>query len=121
MKQIFVILVTIVVLLVGMSGCIENNANKIVGEWEGVSITENFSNEVIFTFYEDKTAKQEGQESHTHWFFYTIDDKCLYLNLQEFPDIPPICYEYEFSNNYNNLTLTNESYDTLKLTRSINR
>lgn len=119
MWQKYMVLITIIIFIVGMIGCIENNSKKIVGAWEGVSITENDSNEVIFTFYEDNTAMQEGQESHVHWFYYELDDKCLYLTLQEFPDVPPICYNYEFSNNYHNLTLINESYDTLKLTKII--
>ncbi|UCF49763.1 MAG: hypothetical protein JSU91_08440, partial [Thermoplasmatales archaeon] len=88
MWQKYIFLTIIIIFTISMTGCVENNSEKIVGTWEGVSITQNDSNEVIFTFYEDNTAFQEGQESHVHWFYYEIDDECLYLTLQEFPDFP---------------------------------
>ena len=72
---------------------------------------------VTLTFYKDKTAKQVSNEVHTHLFFYEVDDNSLYLRLQEFPDFDPLIYNYKFSNNYNTLTLTNETFDTLILTK----
>jgi len=72
---------------------------------------------VTFTFYEDDTAKQVTDEFHTHLFFYEFDDNSLYLTLQEFPDFEPLIYSYKFSNNNTALTLTNESLDTLILTK----
>jgi hypothetical protein len=114
--SIFLILTIIILIFtVSMSGCNENFLKKFVGVWEGVSISENDTHDVILTFYNDKTAKQESFDTHIHWFFYKIDDDFLYLTLQDFPNIPPIRYHYKFSNEYNNLTLTNETYDTLKL------
>jgi hypothetical protein len=72
---------------------------------------------VTFTFNEDETAKQVTDGFHTHLFYYEFDDNSLYLTLQEFPDYTPLIYSYEFSNNNTALTLTNESLDTLILTK----
>jgi hypothetical protein len=72
---------------------------------------------VTITFYEDDTLKQVTDEFHTHLFFYEFDDNYLYLTLQDFPDFEPLTYSYQFSNDYTSLTLKNESYDTLKLTK----
>jgi len=72
---------------------------------------------ITLTFYKDDTAKQVSDEFHTHLFFYEINDNSLYLTLQDFPEIDPLIYSYEFSNNDNDLTLTNETFDTLILTK----
>ena len=44
---------------------------------------------------------------------------CLYLSFVEFPQIDAICYSYKFSNNNSTVTLTNESLDTLILTKQM--
>ena len=76
-----------------------------------------FSTNITITFYKDNTAKQVDDQSHTHWFNFEIENKCLKLILPELPPEYAICYDYEFSNNYNSLTLTNKSLDTLILNK----
>ena len=115
-KQIALLGIIILFMTISLSGCAENYSKKFIGVWEGVSISENETYNVTFTFNDDKTAEQEIQ-NHIHLFFYEVDDFCLYLTLQEFPDYTPICYSYKFSNNDTNLTLINESFHTLKLTK----
>ena len=116
-KQIASLGIIILFITISLSGCAENYSKKFIGVWEGVSISENETYNVTFTFNDDKTAKQECHEIHVHWFFYEIKNEYLCLTLQELPDYTPICYFYEFSNNDNNLTLINESLHTLKLTK----
>jgi len=122
MKKQFVIIVIYILLIVCFSGCIDNskktnNINHFIGIWEGISYLDDTTMNVTFTFYEDDTAKQVTDEFHTHLFFYEFDDNSLYLTLQEFPDFEPLIYSYKFSNNNTALTLTNESLDTLILTK----
>lgn len=116
-KQLAILGIIILCITIGLSGCIDNYSKKFIGVWEGVSISENETYNVTFTFNDDKTAKQECHEIHVHWFYYEIKNDYLCLTFQELPEIPPICYSYEFSNNNNNLTLINESLHTLKLTK----
>jgi hypothetical protein len=72
---------------------------------------------VTFEFFNDSTVNQISNETHPHWFYYDIDNDFLCLTLFEFPDIDPICYSYEFSNNDKNLTLSGEDLDTITLTK----
>jgi hypothetical protein len=123
MKKQLVIIGIFLLLVVSVSGCNENsnktnNINKFIGTWEGISYSNDVNVNITFTFFKDKTAKQVSDELHTHLFYYEIDDNSLYLTLQEFPEIDPIIYSYEFSDNDNALTLTNESFDTIILTKS---
>lgn len=121
-KQIIIGIIVLFLIITCFSGCNEsinknNIKNKLIGIWNGVSYYQNDSNNITITFYEDNTAKQIDDYSHTHWFNYEIDNNCLNLIL---PDLPPdyaICYSYEFSNNYQSLTLKNESLDTIALNK----
>ena len=115
--------ITILIVCVSLSGCNENlskknDTNKFIGTWEGISYYLNITSNVTLTFY-DVTVKQVDDETHTHTFIYEVDDNCLYLRLLALgrADIAPNCYYYEFSNNDYTLTLTNESFDTLVLTK----
>ena len=124
-KKQLVIIGIFLLLVIGLCGCNENsskinNINKFIGVWGGISYDSydpDTTMNVTLTFYKDNTAKQVSEEIHTHWFNFEIDDNSLYLTLQEFPEYYPIIYSYEFSNNDNDLTLSNESLDTLILTK----
>ena len=122
MKKEFVIIMIFLLLIVSFSGCIDvsdktKNINHFIGDWEGISYFENTTMNVTFSFYEDDTAMQVTDGSHSHLFFYEFDENSLYLTLQDFPDFEPIIYSYEFSNNYSDLNLKNESFDSLSLTK----
>ena len=121
-RKRLIIIGILILLVVGLSGCNENSkkvedTNKFIGAWEGISFYENVTFNVTLDFYKDNTAKQVTDKVHTHLFNYEIDDNCLYLTLIELPEIDAICYYYEFSNNNSTLTLANESFDTLILTK----
>jgi hypothetical protein len=123
MKKGLIFCFILMLLCVSFSGCNEKtNVNtfkkRLIGDWSGASIFQNVSNNITITFYEDNTAEQVDDFSHAHWFTYEINEKCLILML---PDLPPefaICYEYEFTKNYNSLTLSNETLDTIILTKN---
>ena len=119
MKKLQLIFGLIILFTIFLSGCNGNSNNMIrfIGEWGGYSLFENTTIDVTFTFYNDKTAKQISDGSHVHWFDFYIDDSFVYLTLTDFPEVGPIIYNYKFSNNYNSLTLTNESIDTIILTK----
>ena len=119
-EKILVIILCLFLITIGLSGCNENTRNQdqinnFIGSWKGTSTFLNITSNVTFTFYEDKTAQQISNEAHPHWFNFEVDENCLYLYFQEFPQIQPICYYYEFSKNNDTLSLTNESIDTLSL------
>ena len=119
-KKIIVVGIILILICVGLSGCNDNlskkyDTNKFIGIWDGFSYYLNYTMNVTLTFYNDSTAKQVSDDAHTHWFNFEVDDNCLYLTLQEFPEIDAICYNYIFSNNETALTLTNEDLDTLIL------
>ena len=121
-KKQLAIIGIIIILFVSFCGCTDSsnksdNSNKFIGTWEGISYTTEITINVTLTFNKDKTLKQVSDEVHTHYFNYEIDESYLYLTLQEFPEYEPLIYSYEFSNNDNSLTLTNESFDTLILTK----
>lgn len=119
MKKLHLIFGLVILFTIFLSGCNGNSDNiiRFTGEWEGVSIFENTTINVTFTFYTDKTAKEISEGYHVHWFDFTIKDSNLYLTLSDFPEAGPIIYNYKFSNNYNSLTLSNESIDTIILTK----
>jgi len=121
-KILTVVGITILIVCIGLSGCNENmskknDTNKFIGKWEGISYFLNYTTNVTLTFYNDSTVKQVSEDAHTHWFNFEIDDNCLYLTLQEFPEIDAICYNYRFSNNDTILTLSNVTLDTLILSK----
>ncbi len=121
-KQIIIISIAVLLICICFSGCNENSKkinikNKLIGIWSGTSYFLNDTTNITLTFYKDDTAKQEDDQSHIHWFNFDIDDNCLNLILPELPPEYAICYTYEFSNNDNALTLTNESLDTIILNK----
>lgn len=122
MKKQLVIMGIILILIVSFCGCNENsnktdNTNRFFGIWEGISYLDEKPMNVTFTFNKDNTAKQVSEDHHSHFFNYEFDDNSLYLYLQEFPDYDPLVYSYEFSKNNTALTLKNESFDTIFLTK----
>ena len=121
-KNILIIGIIILVVCICLSGCNENlskedDTKKFIGTWDGSSYFLNETTKVTLTFYDDNTIKQVSDETHTHWFNFEIVDNCLKLIFPELPEEYAICYSYEFSNNYNALTLKNESLDTLILNK----
>jgi hypothetical protein len=116
-KELIILGISMLVIFVNLSGCTETNSDKFVGVWKGISISEDETYNITFTFNEDKTVKQECHETHVHMFYYEIKNDVLCLTFMELPEIPPICYSYKFSNNDTNLTLVNESFNTLLLTK----
>jgi hypothetical protein len=120
-NRILIIMIATLLICIGFIGCTEevDKTNKFIGIWDGKSYFLNSTSDVSFTFYEDKTAQQIVNKTHPHWYNYELDSDCLYLSFLEFPQIDAICYYYEFSNNNSTVTLTNESLDTLILTRQM--
>jgi hypothetical protein len=116
-KKVLISGICLFFILVNLSGCVENNSDTFVGVWKGISISEDETYNITFTFNKDKTAKQERHESHVHMFYYELKNNLLCLTFMDLPEIPPICYSYEFSNNDNNLTLINESFNRILLTK----
>ena len=121
-KKQFALIGVFLLVFVSLSGCTENSnktdiKTKFIGTWEGISQSNGASRNVTLIFYKDDTAKQVSDDFHAHLFFYELDDNSVYFTLQDFPDIDPLIYSYKFSNNYNDLTLTNATFDTLILSK----
>jgi len=121
-KKLILFCIVILLISISLSGCNENSSkkndkNKFIGTWIGISNYLNDSFNVTLTFFKDNSLKQVSEGEHVHWFNYELDDTCLYFRFPELPENYGICYYYEFSNNNNSLTLTNESFDTLILNK----
>jgi hypothetical protein len=122
MKKKIIILILIILICIHFSGCNEkinknNIKSKLIGEWSGVSYYQNISVNISITFFIDNTAKQVDDHLHIHWYNFEIDNECVKLLFPELPEEYAICYDYEFSNNYNSLTLSNNTLDTIVLNK----
>jgi len=125
-KHLIVSGIVVLLICVGLSGCNEqqksDDTSKFLGAWE---VIKHFNPDntliVTFTFYNNDTAKTVSNytmgDIQIQWFNYEIDNGGLCLTPQGLSESYAICYGYDFSNNYMTLTLTNESANTLILTK----
>jgi len=109
-------------------GCTENpfdgEKNKFIGTWRTV---ETSLDSEIWTFYSNGTIKtvssylEEGEEEPSisiSWSNYEIDDyKLCFTQAGEYGDNPPMCFDYEFSNGNNSLTLSYKAVVALVLSK----
>jgi hypothetical protein len=120
MKKSDICIIIIVLLLVsGYSGCIKNNVDlttKFIGSWSNSMIS---SGNEVWTFFVNGTMKnvqmqvEDGVEmTSISWFSYNVSNELLCLSSK---DVSPDSYEYysecfgySFSNNDSSLTLTFE-------------
>ena len=118
--------IAVLLICIGLSGCNEssenNEENRFVGTWK---VTKHFhpdnSLDVEFTYYNNDTAKTVSNytmgDIQIQWFNYEIDNSQLCLIPRGLAESYAICYNYDFSDNYKTLTLTDESSNTSVLTK----
>lgn len=124
MKKLFIICgVTILLLILGLSGCLDSNKDKengkssevnlFIGKWKttiyyldenGTGYDQPSSNS---TFYTNGTMGADSVEGNeTIWTPYAIENDQICMG--DANDSAYLCYYYEFSNNETKVTL--ESY-----------
>ena len=127
-RQVLVIGIAVILLSILFNGCMENSVdskkNIIIGTWE--TVEDSLDNET-WTFYSNGTAKTvstylEGGEEEPYilvsWSNYEIDDdKLCFAQLDEYSNDPPVCFDYEFSNDNNSLTMFFEGVVSLALSK----
>ncbi len=116
-KKMLMLGMIILLLTVGLSGCIDNYSNNgknnFVGTWELLET----SDSDIWTFYSNNTVKNiqiqdfEGETlTSTSWFDYEISENKLHLMSHDISQDSPSYYseyfDYEFSDNNSLLTLS---------------
>jgi len=128
-KHLIVIGMTLMLLTVGLSGCVDNSElNRYIGTWIAIEYPKDQNNsnaplEITWIFYNNGSMKSIvnlqddsiSNEAPPVWYKYALDNNelCISLIIDLNNVSPPICYDCEFSNNYERLTLTHESGATL--------
>jgi len=118
-KQLIAIGIIVVLLVVGLYGCMEKSPNsekvKFIGKWAvtDCNAPADLEYEHEVTFYDNDTAKDyywyedgSGGEPVTAWLNYHIDDGILCLTQVDGEEDNSICWRYEFSNDYKTINLT---------------
>jgi hypothetical protein len=103
-KQLIIIGITLILLVVGLSGCNENNntlnteKNKFLGTWKNTTLGVT----TTITLFSDGTCKiMNGNGT------WDLQDGKFVMTLAVNDE--STIYTYAFSNNYRNLSLTKES------------
>ena len=129
-KHLIVIGTVALLLVVGLSGCVDNSefSKYIIGTWTAIEYPKDQSNssvplEITWIFYDNGSMKSIANlqdntinnKDPPMWYNYTLDNNelCISLIIDLNNVSPPICYDCEFSNNYDRFTLTHESGATL--------
>jgi len=114
------ILLIILLLAIMLAGCTEKPSNSeetnFIGKWNltvyNMPSDANYIHKL--TFCENDTVNNtywyEGGEVNnlttTEWLKYELNDDAICLTLTDIEDDSPSCYEYIFSNDFNNVSLS---------------
>jgi hypothetical protein len=115
-KQLILIGIAVILIVVGLSGCFENNnekknivnddTSKFIGTWRYL---QDNSTESLWTFYDNGSVKivvtylyEDLPKNDTIWENFTVENNKLCLIFSDSPD----CLVYKFFNNYNSVNLS---------------
>ena len=117
------IAVTLVFLIVGLSGCVDNSEpNRFFGTWIAIEYSQaDAPLEITWTFYNNGSVKSiiklqnntMNNNTSLVWVDYEFDTNTLCIITDPTNKTSQICYVYEFSNNYKRFTVTHEIEGTL--------
>jgi outer membrane lipoprotein SlyB len=108
-KQLVIIGITLVLLAVGLTGCIDDNS-KIVGTWTAVNTVPSD----FLTIFSDGTIVKSDGSSGT---WELKDGKVVMVVTEQGQTITSV-YDYTFSNNDNTMTFTNTVGHIFTFTKS---
>ena len=122
-KQILIIGIIIILLIIGLNGCEENTSNsdedKIIGTWIGSQPFQGSTRNISITFLSNKTFKTvgtyQGQTIIGNGTWKIVNDK-LIIDITE-PTKRLSSSKYNFSNNFNTLTITDSTGTTMDFTK----
>jgi hypothetical protein len=111
-KQLLIIGITLILSIMGLSGCSSTSEDKIIGDW----ISKMYDDgdyvgrpDLYYTFYGNGTccAYSIGHYELRNCMSYVFAGQQLIFT---YSDGHKTIYEYSFSTDYNQVTLTNEEY-----------
>ena len=122
-KQILIIGIIIILLIIGLNGCEENTSNsdedKIIGNWVGSQPFQGSTRNISITFLSNKTFKTVGTYQNEkiigNGTWKIVNDK-LIIDITE-PTKSISSSNYNFSNNFNTLTITDSTGTTMDFTK----
>ena len=98
-KQLLIVSIIVLLVCVGLSGCVENVDNSeldhFVGRWEAKNFT-NYT--MVLIFNSDRTCNIGSLPGR-----YSLKEKTLVVDLGKNVSV---MYDYKFSNDFNTLNLT---------------
>lgn len=123
-KRIIIVGIIVILLTVGLSGCNEENSSKldkerIVGTWIGSDIFQNNTRNITMIFLSNKTyetiATLKGNKIMGNGTWNIVDNK-LFIDITE-PNISKSKSDYNFSNNFNTLTIIDSTGKSIDFTK----
>lgn len=123
-KQLVIIVIAVLLICVGLSGCNEQDEkSRFIGAWRAET-PENGEVEIIFTFYNNGSVKLTSNllyhgngETETEWSNYEIKNGKMCGISQLDGNYNYTCFDYEFSNGGNRLTLRYEGVPSIVLNK----
>lgn len=98
-KQLTIVGIIVLLVCVGLSGCVENVNNSELDHFVGKWTAKNFTNyTMVLIFNSDRTCTIGTLPGR-----YSLKEKTLVVDLGKNVSV---MYDYSFSNDYNTLTLT---------------
>ena len=121
-KKILIIGISVILLIVGLSGCTEttqSDTKRMVGAWTNSEMVGENLRTVTYIFLSDKTceisATYEGDSVTASGTWRIVDDK-LVIDFTS-PSAITQTGDFVFSNDYNTLTITDSIGSTITLTK----
>ncbi|UCD13109.1 MAG: hypothetical protein JSW60_05995 [Thermoplasmatales archaeon] len=121
-KHIIILGIALLLLAVGLSGCTEQDEkSRFIGAWRAET-PENGEVEIILTFYNNGSVKTTSTlsyhgEDETEWSNYEIKNGKMCGISQFNGNYNSTCFDYEFTNEGNRLTLRYEGVSSIVLNK----
>ena len=115
--------IIVILLTVGLSGCNEDTSksdeNRIIGTWFGSELFQGNTRNISLIFLSNKTFETTGAyQSKTiigSGIWRIVNNK-LVIDITE-PTVSSSVNDYNFSNNFNTLTITDSTGTTMNFTK----
>jgi hypothetical protein len=122
-KQILIVGIVIILLIVGLSGCQENTSksdeDRIIGAWIVSELFQGSTRNISIIFLSNKTFETvgtyKGETNIGSGTWRIVNDK-LEIDITE-PKVNKSINDYNFSNNFNTLTITDSTGITMDFTK----
>jgi len=122
-KQLIIFGVIVLLITIGLSGCLENKSksdeDKIIGTWASSELFQGSTRNISIIFLSNKTfetvSTYKGETKIGSGTWRIVDDK-LEIDITK-PTVSPSINDYNFSNNFNTLTITDSTGTKIDFTK----